>query len=72
MSLLSWNHSDEAIQIVTDTLSSNMDGTAAHFQTKCWALPHLRLVMAGTGSAELLERWHENLQQWMLSETSQC
>lgn len=66
MSLLSWNHADEAIQIVTDTLSSNVDGTAAHFQTKCWALPHLRLVMAGTGSAELLERWHENLQQWML------
>lgn len=62
-----WSHTHESIVIVTDTLATDMDGRPVHFQSKCWAIPHLRLAMAGTGQAKFLEQWHATLQQNVLA-----
>ncbi len=62
-----WRQDPDSIQIVTDTLYTDMQGNARNFQSKCWPMPHLKLAMAGTGLASVLETWHTTLQQGMLS-----
>jgi len=43
--------------IATDTLATSVDGEPAFFTTKALAVPHLRMLMAGTGVGGFLGRW---------------
>jgi len=55
-SLLFYTDANEAI-IATDTLLYYPDGAAPGFCSKSIAIPHIRMIIAGTGSALLLNRW---------------
>lgn len=61
MSLLMFNHDHESVLIVTDTLTTTVDGDAFMFQSKAWALPHLNMAMAATGLGNLGAAWNEFL-----------
>jgi len=56
-----------AAWILTDTLATDELGTATHFQTKCIAVPHMDLVIAGTGLAQLNSRWTLHVLEGMLA-----
>ena len=55
-SLLFYTDANEVI-VATDTLLHYPDGSAPGFCSKAIALPHIRMIVAGTGSALLLNRW---------------
>lgn len=67
MSLLMWNQHPEQIVILADTLATGLGGDPRHYQTKCWTLPHLKLVIAGTGFATILEQWNSYVQYKLLA-----
>jgi hypothetical protein len=48
-SLIFFTDSEQAL-IATDTLAVSPDGQPLKFTTKAFALPHLRMVIAGTGA----------------------
>jgi len=78
MTSLIYHVTDEQACIASDTLMSRVDKTPFHFVTKIMLLPHLRGVVCGTGSANLLIRWYCLLQEqaviptlaWMRDHTS--
>jgi hypothetical protein len=43
--------------VATDTLATSPAGEPLLFTTKAFPVPHLRMVIAGTGSAGFLDRW---------------
>lgn len=47
----------DSVLIITDTLATTPDGEPMMFQSKAWALPHLNMVVAVTGTADVGERW---------------
>jgi len=55
-SLLFYTEAKEAI-VATDTLLHYPDGYAPGYSSKAFAIPHLRMIVAGTGSAALFNRW---------------
>lgn len=55
-SLLFYTDENEAI-VATDTLLHYSIDTPPGFVSKAVALPHMRMIIAGTGSAVLLNRW---------------
>ncbi|WP_139192650.1 hypothetical protein [Pseudomonas sp. NFIX28] len=55
-SLLFYSDAQEVI-IATDTLLHYPDGAAPGYSSKAIAIPHLRMIVAGTGSAALFNRW---------------
>jgi len=55
-----------AIIVVTDTFATTMSGDPHMLVTKCGIVPHLDLVVAGTGIAELPERWRNMLYSQVL------
>jgi hypothetical protein len=62
MSLLMFIHRPEQLLLVTNTLATTPDGDPYLFQTKCWPVPQMRMIMAGTGhalrhEARPLDRW---------------
>ena len=67
MSLLMFIHEPEQVLIVTDTLATTMDGDPFLFQSKCWPVPQMKMVMAGTGLAPLHEAWYRTLQTSILA-----
>jgi hypothetical protein len=44
--------------VATDTLAVHPGGQPHHFTTKAFFLPHLRMLIAGTGVAGFLDAWH--------------
>ncbi len=60
-------HQEDGLRLLTDTLATDLDGHAVQFQCKFYALPQLRMLMAGTGLGQLAVRWHEYLHTSMLS-----
>jgi hypothetical protein len=56
MSLLMFSHELDGIAIVTDTLATATDGTPSFFKTKAFPIPHLQMVVAMTGIANVGER----------------
>jgi len=66
MTLLMFNHAHDGHLVLTDTLATSAAGQPHLFQTKCWPLPHLNMVMVGTGSGNLFEAWYRTLQTSML------
>jgi len=55
-SLLFYTDANEAI-VATDTLLHYPTGSPPGFTSKAVALPHLRMIIAATGSAALFNRW---------------
>ncbi|WP_152987218.1 hypothetical protein [Pseudomonas sp. TTU2014-080ASC] len=55
-SLLFYTNENEAI-VATDTLLHYPEGGAPGFTSKAVTLPHLRMIIAATGSALLFNRW---------------
>jgi hypothetical protein len=43
--------------VATDTLATSPDGRPARFTTKAFIVPHLKLIIAGTGAGGFLGRW---------------
>ena len=43
--------------MATDTLATSYDGQPGYFTSKASILPHLRMMIAGTGTAGFLDRW---------------
>jgi hypothetical protein len=56
MSSLIYKVEKTQVFIATDTLET-MNGRAIRFATKAFPLPHLRMVIAGTGLAGFLDHW---------------
>jgi hypothetical protein len=47
----------DGVVVITDTLATTVPGDPYLLVTKCGIVPHLDLVVAGTGTANLSERW---------------
>ena len=56
MSALIYKVEKRQVFIATDTLAT-LNGQAMGFATKAFPLPHLRMVIAGTGLAGFLDHW---------------
>jgi len=68
MSLLMYTSAPESVWVVTDTLAT--DGTAGRpflFTSKCSPVPHMRMLIAGTGIAALTDRWRDIVQTRILA-----
>ncbi|HKU74444.1 MAG TPA: hypothetical protein VJR02_11030 [Pyrinomonadaceae bacterium] len=51
-------HTDESqVFTATDTLATTPDGEPFSFTTKVFVVPHLRMLMAGTGVGGVLGKW---------------
>lgn len=67
MSLLMFSHQPDGIVVITDTLATAPDGTPSFFKTKAFPIPHLRMVVAMTGLANLGEKLIDSLYTSMLA-----
>jgi hypothetical protein len=54
------------VVVLTDTLATTPSGAPHLLVTKCGIVPHLELVVAGTGAALLTERWRTRVYSQML------
>ncbi|MGA8761820.1 MAG: hypothetical protein WB562_02935 [Candidatus Sulfotelmatobacter sp.] len=64
-SLIFWTDETQAL-VATDTLAVSPDGKPVRFTTKAFIVPHLRLIMAGTGAGGFLGRWFVQVNDNML------
>jgi hypothetical protein len=67
MSLLLFQLSDGGVNVMVDTLAMSPDGAPLLLVTKCGVVPHLNLVIAGTGLAQLPDRWRDVVYSRMLA-----
>jgi hypothetical protein len=49
------------VLVATDTLATSTEGKPYMYTTKAFIVPHLHLIMAGTGVAGFLSRWFVRL-----------
>lgn len=52
--------------MATDTLAVELDGSPAFFTSKAFMLPHLNMIVAGTGLSGLTTRWFSHINDNML------
>jgi hypothetical protein len=64
-SIIFWTDETQAL-VATDTLAVSTDGKPLRFTTKAFIVPHLRLIMAGTGAGGFLGRWFIQINDNML------
>lgn len=57
MSSLIFHTDENQAFVATDTLVTSPDGRPFKFTTKAFILPHLKLIIAGTGAGGFLARW---------------
>ena len=57
MTSLIFHLEPEQVLVATDTLATSVDGEPFMFTTKAFIVPHLRLLMAGTGVGGFLGKW---------------
>ena len=57
--------SQEQAFVATDTLAVDERGRPKHFTTKAFVIPHLKLVIAGTGIAGLTSAWLRHINESM-------
>jgi hypothetical protein len=57
MSSLIFHTQEDQVLVATDTLAVSTGGRALMFTTKVLIVPHLRMMMAGTGAGGFLDRW---------------
>ena len=66
MSSLIFHTEKEQAVIATDTLAVSPDGRAMSFTSKAFHVPHLRMLLAGTGCGGFLDRWLLHLNTQMI------
>ena len=66
MSSLIFHTEQEQAVIATDTLAVSPDGRAMSLTSKAFHVPHLRMVLAGTGCGGFLDRWLFHLNTRMI------
>jgi hypothetical protein len=60
-------HTDESkVLVATDTLATSPDGKPFKFTTKAFPLPHLRMIVAGTGFGRFVGGWFLSINEEML------
>jgi hypothetical protein len=57
MSSLIFYTEESLVLVATDTLATSPDGRPFKYTTKAFILPHLRMIIAGTGVGGFLGRW---------------
>jgi hypothetical protein len=57
MSSLIFYTQEDQVLVATDTLAVSPGGKALMFTTKALIVPHLRMMLAGTGAGGFLDRW---------------
>lgn len=62
MSLLMFALDPSQVIVVTDTLATHPDGEPFLLVSKCAVVPHLEMVVVGTGIAQVGQRWAHQLQ----------
>lgn len=67
MSSLIFHTEENQVIIATDTLATTVSGEPALFTTKSFILPHLQMIIAGTGVAGFLGKWFIRLNSKMLT-----
>lgn len=67
MSLLMFNLSPAQVFVITDTLATTEAGAPFMLVSKCVAMPHLEMVVAFTGIANVGQRWTHQLQTGMVA-----
>jgi len=66
MSALDFILTEKSIIVATDTLTRDVDGGVFTFVTKVFPLPHLKSVICGTGSLDLLIDWFVFVQKQVI------
>lgn len=66
MSSLIFELNTDCINVATDTLATLPDGSPAVFSTKAMYLPHLRMIVAGTGVAGIMGQWVQKMNDRMI------
>ncbi len=66
MSSLIFHLEPEQVLVGTDTLATSVDGEPFLFTTKVFIVPHLRLLMAGTGAGGFLGKWFTQVNDRMV------
>ncbi|PKN37685.1 MAG: hypothetical protein CVU62_08140 [Deltaproteobacteria bacterium HGW-Deltaproteobacteria-2] len=66
MSSLIFYTDKSQIMVATDTLATSPDGEPFMFTTKAFFVPHLRLIIAGTGVAGFLGKWFIKINDRMI------
>lgn len=64
-SLIFYTNKEDAF-VATDTLATLCDGTPFMFTTKAFIVPHLRMIMCGTGAGGFLGRWFIQVNDMMI------
>ncbi|HMG87052.1 MAG TPA: hypothetical protein VK574_15070 [Terracidiphilus sp.] len=57
MSSLIYHIAHDQVFVATDTLATSHEGKPVYFTSKVLILPHLNMLLAGTGRAGFLDRW---------------
>jgi hypothetical protein len=57
MSSLIFATDPEQAFVATDTLAVSYDGEPSFFTTKAFIVPHLKMIIAGTGVLEFMSKW---------------
>lgn len=53
----------EQVVVMTDTLATNMAGEPYLLVSKCAVVPHLNMIIAGTGAGQLGSRWVQTVSE---------
>ncbi len=65
MSSLIFCTDENQVLVATDTLATSPDGSPFKFTTKAFIVPHLKLMIAGTGAGGFLGRWFVHINDGM-------
>jgi hypothetical protein len=66
MSSLIFASEEQQAFFATDTLATSPEGEPSRFSTKAFIVPHLRMMMAGTGAGGFLGKWFVEVNDRML------
>ena len=66
MSSLIFYTEEKQVLVATDTLATSPDCIPFKFTTKAFIVPHLKVVIAGTGDGRFLGRWFIGISDMML------
>lgn len=66
MSSLIFHTDENQVFVATDTLAVSPDGRPFKFTTKAFIVPHLRIIIAGTGAGGFLGGWFVRINDWLV------
>ena len=66
MSSLIFHLDTEQVLVASDTIATSSDGEPFLFTTKVFIVPHLQMLMAGTGSGGFLGKWFIHVNDRMI------